>query len=1017
MFEGFLLARREPVVVVLLGTMETTQFMKMLGALAGESATRHIKVLLCGDVYPSIAPDFREFQLIEADTEYKECLRSLYLEGYRARRDEVAVREPGTNQWIWNHPSYKAWEDLQAGALCIIGKPGSGKSVLAKTIQESQFAKTEVTSYWFYSKRKGDRFTSHASLVQAVLYQILKANRNFLPCYYQAYRKSYPGVSTWTIEDMRRVLKCLVELGKSLFCLIDALDEAENDTIMDMVGDLVFNTPNSRMKLVILSRPLKCFERKPWLDYSIILQRENQADVQKIVDTGMGRLRAAIHSPDSEGEDDDGPPLVRRGVSKTSPVHSRQRKTYYWSIKTEHQEQADMKMIRETLLFRSDGVILWVALCIEELLKLVRRPVFRFSELRDRINSLPGDMTEFYGQIVRDLQSTLSEEDLIITRETLMWVSGASELRTFHLQELWDALAASLPHSEPIPEDEDPIVFNRIPISTWNRFRRALQKLCGPFIEFRPNELDEDTETASKKEEARPDSIVQLMHQSSKDFLGDRKAAGPLHFTREEAKRLVTDGVIHYLTTSFPDATATYVPKRLSTPGSIKFWKSSIGHLVAYLEDKKLLHFALQISIRERLGAEANIANASEAYLLPKLENCDDMELLSTFRGYAFEEHFSAVDVAESAIVGRLFYLATTHGLPTAVTNLLDMSTLIVDWWLQYRNSVLNAALFAALDNDMKDFEKVLSFGESNAQQRVRRLELDGEREKSSVYARDGLYHKLRNPPVPSFPGFLEVLPGDLEDVKVAVSRIVDHWRALDRPGVIGSIGVCALDSKVRSKTSMNILRLMSRSEFGIIIFGDKVILDEPVENWPVCDFLISWFSEGFPLEKAIAYAKLRNPFCVNNVQMQMVFWDRRLTLKLLDQLNVPTPERLEVSRDGGPMVPSAELAQHLYLKTGLRVGGPGNGNLSSPTRNVSLEDDGDTLVVDGKRLRKPFVEKPVNSLDHQINIYFPKSHGGGGRRLFGKINNKNSEKDSSLHTPRAAGLLFNHPSFNIELN
>lgn len=137
---------------------------------------------------------------------------------------------------------------------------------------------------------------------------------------------------------------------------------------------------------------------------------------------------------------------------------------------------------------------------------------------------------------------------------------------------------------------------------------------------------------------------------------------------------------MHQSTTSFPGATATYVPKRLSTPGSIKFWKSSIDHLVAYLEDKKLLHFALQVSIRERLGAEVDIANPSEAYLLPKLENCDDMELLFTFRGYAFEEHFSAVDVAESAIVGRLFYLATTHGLPTAATNLLDMSTLIAEW-------------------------------------------------------------------------------------------------------------------------------------------------------------------------------------------------------------------------------------------------------------------------------------------------------------------------------------------------
>lgn len=224
-------------------------------------------------------------------------------------------------------------------------------------------------------------------------------------------------------------------------------------------------------------------------------------------------------------------------------------------------------------------------------------------------------------------------------------------------------------------------------------------------------------------------------------------------------------------------------------------------------------------------------------------------------------------------------------------------------------------------------------------------------------------------------------------------------------PNRVGTIGICALDAKARSKPSRNILnRIVGKDdEFDVIIFGDKVILDENVENWPVCDFLISFFSDGFPLEKAIAYYKLRKPFCVNDLQMQTVLWDRRLCLLILDKLGIPTPKRLEVNRDGGPVILTEEIAKRVYELTGLRLeGSDGRGGCQVPPRDVHMEDDDDTLVVDGKRLTKPFVEKPVSGEDHNINIYYPKSQGGGGRRLFRKVNNKSSEKDESLVIPRA---------------
>jgi hypothetical protein len=221
-------------------------------------------------------------------------------------------------------------------------------------------------------------------------------------------------------------------------------------------------------------------------------------------------------------------------------------------------------------------------------------------------------------------------------------------------------------------------------------------------------------------------------------------------------------------------------------------------------------------------------------------------------------------------------------------------------------------------------------------------------------------------------------------------------------------LGICAMEDKALSKPNQEVFRrLQVDGLVEVVLFGDNMLLKKPVQEWPICDFLIAFYSDGFPLDKAISYTQLRSPVSYNDLFMQCLLFDRRLCNKVLDHLGVRTPKRLEVNRDRGPRAHSWDLVQHVYNQMGLKLSGPTEGKgpdkpFRSPT--VSLSEDGNTLLVDGRKLHKPFVEKPVSAEDHNIFIYFPttaQGGGGGGRRLFRKIGDKCSEYDPDLIVPR----------------
>lgn len=115
---------------------------------------------------------------------------------------------------------------------------------------------------------------------------------------------------------------------------------------------------------------------------------------------------------------------------------------------------------------------------------------------------------------------------------------------------------------------------------------------------------------------------------------------------------------------------------------------------------------------------------------------------------------------------------------------------------------------------------------------------------------------------------------------------------------------------------------------------------------------------------------------------MQSLLWDRRIVLAILDAVGVPTPPRLVISRDGGAKV-DPDAAKAFYERTGMDIHRVLEKYMKNTT-DYSISEDG--IEVEGTTLKKTFLEKPVDSEDHNINIYYSREQGGGGRRLFRKV-------------------------------
>jgi len=187
------------------------------------------------------------------------------------------------------------------------------------------------------------------------------------------------------------------------------------------------------------------------------------------------------------------------------------------------------------------------------------------------------------------------------------------------------------------------------------------------------------------------------------------------------------------------------------------------------------------------------------------------------------------------------------------------------------------------------------------------------------------------------------------------------------------TLGICAMDKKARSKPMTEILKRLPEELFDIIIFGDECILNTPVDQWPVVEALIAFYSTRFPTQKALEYVALRKPYMINDLEMDGVLKDRRKVYELLMSQGIDVPFHVFLNRDDPNII------------------------------NVVEEFD-EYIIVNGIQINKPLVEKPIDAEDHNIYIYYPMSAGGGSKRLFRKLDDRSSEFYPKVHELRKEG-------------
>jgi hypothetical protein len=302
--------------------------------------------------YGSIALENGALEPVSRD-HHQTILDLLRFDAMESRRMTIPAAMQKTCKWILAHPVCVMWLKAEGRFFWIKGKPGAGKSVMVKFLDEHIKKTTKhIVRLSFYFTARGEQLEkTFEGMYRSLLVQLLDA----VPKLHHIVDKMKHSQAHDTLQLQSALADGINELDVPVYFFIDAVDECQDKDVRNMI-DFFENLQDGSAKVFVCfaSRHYPIYEIPTRLQLVLEQSGEHTADLERYVQTNL-RLGGA--TPKQRDE------ITTQIISKAS------------------------------------GVFLWVVLAVKILQKEVSGG--RLHAVQARLNEIPPGLTELFQDILR----------------------------------------------------------------------------------------------------------------------------------------------------------------------------------------------------------------------------------------------------------------------------------------------------------------------------------------------------------------------------------------------------------------------------------------------------------------------------------------------------------------------------------------------------------------------------------------------------------------------------------------